>query len=121
MPPSGKIPVSIAALRTTSTTSPMSTLASRLAEYSMVKCGMFRIPGYSDGLRQLRRTRFGQPVGIARRERELSGPVSANLHDAADMAHSSRPLMIRKSPCKDDQFAQTGRVDTEMIAISIYS
>src|SRR3984957_19816732 len=40
MPPSGKIPVSTAALRTTSTISPMSTRASRLAEYSSVKCGM---------------------------------------------------------------------------------
>src|SRR3984893_9239551 len=40
MPPSGKIPVSTAALRTTSTTLPISTRDSRLAEYSMVKCGM---------------------------------------------------------------------------------
>src|SRR5436305_1227655 len=40
MPPSGKIPVSTAALRTTSTTACMSTQGSRLAEYSMVKCGM---------------------------------------------------------------------------------
>src|SRR6202161_541939 len=40
MPPSGKIPVSIAALRTTSTTLAMSTRESRLAEYSSVKCGM---------------------------------------------------------------------------------
>src|SRR5882757_9151480 len=41
MPPSGKIPVSTAALRTTSTTSAISTRSSRLAEYSIVKCGMF--------------------------------------------------------------------------------
>src|SRR6266568_8091556 len=40
MPPSGKIPVSTAALRTTSTTLSISTRASRLAEYSIVKCGM---------------------------------------------------------------------------------
>src|SRR5579883_2245433 len=40
MPPSGKMPVSTAALRTTSTTLPMSRCASRLAEYSIVKCGM---------------------------------------------------------------------------------
>src|SRR5713226_3652897 len=40
MPPSGKIPVSTATLRTTSTTLPMATRASRLAEYSSVKCGM---------------------------------------------------------------------------------
>src|SRR5450759_1365154 len=40
MPPSGKIPVSTAALRTTSTTLPISTRAARLAEYSRVKCGM---------------------------------------------------------------------------------
>src|SRR6185437_12059192 len=40
MPPSGKMPVSTAALRTTSTTFPMSTRLSRLAEYSIVKCGM---------------------------------------------------------------------------------
>src|ERR1700676_1328553 len=41
MPPSGKIPVSTAALRTTSTTLAMSTRPSRLGEYSSVKCGMF--------------------------------------------------------------------------------
>src|SRR6185437_530306 len=40
MPPSGKIPVSTAALRTISTTLLMSSRASRLAEYSSVKCGM---------------------------------------------------------------------------------
>src|SRR5580693_6690585 len=40
MPPSGKMPVSTAALRTTSTTFSMSTRPSRLAEYSIVKCGM---------------------------------------------------------------------------------
>src|ERR1700722_19378517 len=40
MPPSGKTPVSTAALRTTSTTLSMSTRPSRLAEYSIVKCGM---------------------------------------------------------------------------------
>src|SRR5215475_12901181 len=40
MPPTGKMPVSTAALRTNSTTSAMSTRLSRLAEYSMVKCGM---------------------------------------------------------------------------------
>src|SRR6266404_5439955 len=40
MPPSGKMPVSTAALRTTSTTLPISTRASRLAECSIVKCGM---------------------------------------------------------------------------------
>src|ERR1700759_4724984 len=40
MPPSGKMPVSTAALRTTSTSLLMSTRLSRLAEYSMVKCGM---------------------------------------------------------------------------------
>src|SRR5581483_6628023 len=40
MPPSGKMPVSTAALRTTSTSSLMSTRLSRSAEYSMVKCGM---------------------------------------------------------------------------------
>src|ERR1035438_2509489 len=40
MPGSGKMPVSTAALRTSSTTFPMSMRASRLAEYSMVKCGM---------------------------------------------------------------------------------
>src|SRR6476646_6364313 len=40
MPPSGKMPVSTAALRTTSHTAPMSRRRSRLAEYSMVKCGM---------------------------------------------------------------------------------
>src|SRR6266702_57469 len=40
MPPSGKIPVSTAALRTVSTTLSISTRASRLAEYSIVKCGM---------------------------------------------------------------------------------
>src|SRR5262245_8392440 len=40
MPPIGKMPVSTAALRTSSTTAPMSTLLSRLAEYSMVKCGI---------------------------------------------------------------------------------
>src|SRR5438477_10423639 len=44
MPPSGKMPVSTAALRTISTASPMSTKASRLAEYSIVKCGMFCPP-----------------------------------------------------------------------------
>src|SRR5712672_3550978 len=44
MPPSGKIPVSTAALRTTSTTLPISTRASRLAEYSSVKCGMSGTP-----------------------------------------------------------------------------
>src|SRR4029453_8554049 len=42
MPPSGKMPVSIAATRTTSTTSPMSTSTSMLAEYSIVKCGIAR-------------------------------------------------------------------------------
>src|SRR5450432_2430177 len=40
MPPSGKIPVSTAALRTTSTTACISTRESRFAEYSSVKCGM---------------------------------------------------------------------------------
>src|SRR6267154_3537670 len=40
MPPSGKIPVSTAALRTVSTTLSISTRASRLAEYSSVKCGI---------------------------------------------------------------------------------
>src|SRR3569623_2861413 len=40
MPPMGKIPVSTAALRTTSQAAPMSTRPSRLAEYSSVKCGM---------------------------------------------------------------------------------
>src|SRR5215813_15195240 len=40
MPPIGKMPVSTAASRTSSTTAPMSTRLSRLAEYSMVKCGM---------------------------------------------------------------------------------
>src|SRR5882757_6450472 len=44
MPPSGKIPVSTAALRTSSTTMAMSTLASRLAEYSIVKCGISCTP-----------------------------------------------------------------------------
>src|SRR5712664_3473468 len=43
MPPSGKIPVSTAALRTASTTLPISTRASRLAEYSRVKCGMSQL------------------------------------------------------------------------------
>src|ERR1700736_3382560 len=47
MPPSGKMPVSIAATRTTSTTSLMSTRVSILAEYSIVKCGMFRTPAVS--------------------------------------------------------------------------
>src|ERR1700676_4853138 len=47
MPPSGKIPVSTAALRTSSTISAMSTRASRLAEYSMVKCGMSGLPNFS--------------------------------------------------------------------------
>src|SRR5882724_9397062 len=42
MPPSGKMPVSIAATRTTSTTSLMSTSTSILAEYSIVKCGIAR-------------------------------------------------------------------------------
>src|SRR6476660_8136960 len=46
MPPSGKMPVSTAALRTSSTTAPMSTRASRLAEYSMVKCGMSFTPAF---------------------------------------------------------------------------
>src|SRR5665213_1134450 len=46
VPPIGKIPVSIAALRTTSTTLAMSTRESRLAEYSSVKCGMM---DYSSG------------------------------------------------------------------------
>src|SRR4029078_1368773 len=41
MPPSGKMPVSTAALRTSSTTRPKSMHPSRLAEYSIVKCGMF--------------------------------------------------------------------------------
>src|SRR5215813_5112713 len=40
MPPIGKMPVSTAASRTSSTTAPMSTRLSRLAEYSMVKCGI---------------------------------------------------------------------------------
>src|SRR5882724_10051379 len=40
MPPSGKILVSTAALRTVSTTLSISTRASRLAEYSIVKCGI---------------------------------------------------------------------------------
>src|SRR5215475_9146983 len=40
MPPIGKMPVSAAALRTSSTTAPMSRRLSRLAEYSMVKCGI---------------------------------------------------------------------------------
>jgi hypothetical protein len=40
MPPSGKMPLFTAALRTTSTTSAMSMRPSRLAEYSIVKCGM---------------------------------------------------------------------------------
>src|SRR4051812_44797515 len=40
MPPSGKMPVSTAALRTISTTSAISTRASILAEYSIVKCGI---------------------------------------------------------------------------------
>src|SRR4051812_45715223 len=44
MPPSGKIPVSTAVLRTSSTTAPMSTRPSRLAEYSIVKCGMSLTP-----------------------------------------------------------------------------
>src|SRR3954451_16379968 len=39
MPPSGNMPVSIAARRTTSTTSPISRRTSILAEYSIVKCG----------------------------------------------------------------------------------
>src|SRR5882672_12952144 len=46
MPPSGKMPVSTAALRTSSATASMSTRASRLAEYSMVKCGMFCTPAF---------------------------------------------------------------------------
>src|ERR1700676_1677300 len=49
MPPSGKIPVSTAALRTSSTISAMSTRASRLAEYSMVKCGMSGLPNFFQG------------------------------------------------------------------------
>src|SRR6478736_4026219 len=40
MPPSGKMPVSTAALRTTSHAAPMSRRSSRLAEYSIVKCGI---------------------------------------------------------------------------------
>ncbi|MGY4486714.1 ribosomal protein L28 [Bradyrhizobium sp. LM3.2] len=40
MPPSGKMPVSTAALRTISQTAPMSRRLSRLAEYSIVKCGI---------------------------------------------------------------------------------
>src|SRR3569833_816256 len=40
MPPSGKMPVSTADLRTTSQTRPMSRRPSRLAEYSIVKCGI---------------------------------------------------------------------------------
>src|SRR4029077_2975861 len=40
MPPTGNIPVSTAALRTISQTSLMSTASSRLAEYSIEKCGM---------------------------------------------------------------------------------
>src|SRR6266702_8503469 len=44
MPPSGKMPVSTAALRTSSTTFPISTWPSMLAEYSIVKCGMCRTP-----------------------------------------------------------------------------
>src|ERR1700755_9509 len=40
MPPTGKIPASTAALRTTSTALAISTRASRLAEYSSVKCGI---------------------------------------------------------------------------------
>src|SRR5450432_2173070 len=50
MPPSGKIPVSTAALRTTSTTFAMSRRASRLAEYSMVKCGMWITPTILKGV-----------------------------------------------------------------------
>src|SRR5690349_10382065 len=40
MPPSGKMTASTAALRTTSTILAMSTWPSRLAEYSIVKCGI---------------------------------------------------------------------------------
>src|SRR6476660_9887962 len=40
IPPSGKMPVSTAALRTSSTTAFMSMRPSRLPEYSIVKCGM---------------------------------------------------------------------------------
>src|SRR5262245_12084762 len=46
IPPTGKIPVSTAALRTSSTTAAMSTRSSRLAEYSMVKCGMRFTPDF---------------------------------------------------------------------------
>src|ERR1035437_6875949 len=44
MRPSGKTPVSTAALRSTSTTLPISTRASRLAEYSIVKWGIYCSP-----------------------------------------------------------------------------
>src|ERR1043165_2814598 len=47
MPPTGKMPVSTAALRTSSTTAAMSTRLSILAEYSMVKCGMRFTPDFS--------------------------------------------------------------------------
>src|SRR5215510_4518554 len=51
MPPSGKISVSTAALRTTSHTAPMSRRLSRFAEYSIVKCGMrfHSLSSYSSG------------------------------------------------------------------------
>src|SRR5690349_2433927 len=47
MPPIGKMPVSTDALRTSSTTTAMSTRLSRLAEYSIVKCGMASTPDFS--------------------------------------------------------------------------
>src|SRR6185437_9425754 len=64
VPPIGKIPVSIAALRTTSHTLPMSTRESRLAEYSSVKCGMFSSLGLECCRRSQQRKRAPSPTQL---------------------------------------------------------
>src|ERR1035437_4539945 len=78
MPPSGKTPVSTAALRTTSTTLPISTRASRLAEYSMVKCGIYCSPW--------NRTDLDRNLAVTLRQRKRSpSPFGRGSSDLPDL------------------------------------
>src|SRR5437868_12516853 len=110
MPPSGKMPVSTAALRTSSTTAPISTLASRLAEYSMVKCGMCLTPAFpvAASSEVTAHRAVGSIVGLDR-------VAFAGLDRANERSRQHHLSRFQRQPVRRDLIGKPGHAGRRMI------
>src|SRR5690349_6509625 len=96
MPPTGKMPVSTAARRTISQTSLMSTASSRLAECSIVKCGMAGFLPFARASGEVAAHRaVGAVIGLDR--------VALARLDRTDERAGQHDLacLEREPPCRD--------------------